>query len=262
MIILPTEEKSFGPARVCILGESGAGKTLLAATFPNPLFLDLENGAGSTNAPRINIPPSPNANAQIKSVIANLKNSELVDGALLYKDNNGDKDITIKVRTLVIDSIDAFQENEKYFGILKGKTRMSMQDWGDLYNMVFPYVLQWQALPIHVVVTSHVKQYEGDNGVPGVKTFSLQGSFKDTFPRWFDYVLHIVSGKEGVRTIITQPMISNNYKFYAKDRHNLFREVTEGKGYMVSEHVNGVPTSEQANLITKYHLVKWDTSKS
>ena len=34
-------------ARVCILGEPGSGKSRLAATFPDPLFIDLENGAGT-----------------------------------------------------------------------------------------------------------------------------------------------------------------------------------------------------------------------
>ena len=46
----PEEGQKTDLARVCILGEPGAGKTRLAATFPTPFFLDMEKGAASARA--------------------------------------------------------------------------------------------------------------------------------------------------------------------------------------------------------------------
>jgi hypothetical protein len=46
-VFVPQGAASGSPARVCILGEPGSGKTRLAATFPDPVFLDLENGAAT-----------------------------------------------------------------------------------------------------------------------------------------------------------------------------------------------------------------------
>jgi phage nucleotide-binding protein len=40
--IAPVEDESF--INVCIYGDPGVGKTVLAATAPKPLFLDVENG--------------------------------------------------------------------------------------------------------------------------------------------------------------------------------------------------------------------------
>ena len=236
-----------GPSRTCILGEPGVGKTRLAATFPDPFFLDLENGAGSTNQPRLHIPPSPKATALVLAEINKLATFKPnPNGALLHPAG-------FPINTLVIDSIDAIQEFEKYFGVLKGRSKMQIQDWDTLYNVVFPVVLAWSALPIHVVVVAHVRQEEGEDNKPGVKTFALQGSFKDRMPRWFDYILHLVAGPDGKRFVISQPMIAKGYQYKAKDRHNSLASLANNNIIELPANEDGYPSPQIATVIVGAH---------
>jgi hypothetical protein len=241
--------QTYGPARVCILGDSGVGKTRLAATFPNPYFLDLENGAGSTGKPRLFVPPSANTSATVLNEIKALAGLAVIDGAVKHPKKG------FPISTLVLDSIDGIQETEKYFGVLKGRTKMQMQDWDTLYNVIFPLVLAWSSLPIHVVVVAHVKQEEGEEGKPGVKSFSLQGSFKDKMPRWFDYILHLAAGPDGKRFVITQPMISKGYQYKAKDRHGVLAALAKGGYIELPLTEKGFPTSEISDTISKAHIL-------
>jgi hypothetical protein len=49
--------------------------------------------------------------------------------------------------------------------------------------------------------------------------FGVQGALKVQMPRWFDYILHITTGADGKRYVVTQPTISKGYRYLAKDRH-------------------------------------------
>lgn len=245
-LYIPEEGRTEGPARICILGEPGVGKTRLAASFEDSYIIDLENGAASTGRPRYSILPSVNARNQLQSELKKIKTYEKdKDGALLHPKG-------FRIGTVVVDSIDAVQEFEKYYGILKGsRPKMKIQDWDTLYNVVFPVVLDWSALPVHVVVVAHVKQEDGESSV-GVKGFSLQGAFKNRMPRWFDYIIHLVAGPEGKRYAITHPMINKGYKYTAKDRHGTLDSLkTSGVINIPAE--DGFPSTDIAKAIINAH---------
>jgi len=245
-LYIPKDGETGGPARVCILGEPGVGKTRLAASFPDSFIIDLENGASSTNRPRLNILPSANARNQLQAELKKIKNYDRdKDGALLHPKG-------FRIGTVVIDSIDAVQEFEKYYGILMGKSKMKIQDWDTLYNIVFPVVLDWSALPVHVVVVAHVKQEEGEGTGVGVKGFSLQGAFKNRMPRWFDYIIHLTSGPDGQRYAVTHPMITKGYKYTAKDRHGTLDPLKKA-GVIEIPAVDGFPSDAIAQAIVKVH---------
>jgi len=216
---VPAGTEQPGLARVCILGEPGAGKSRLAATFPDPLFADLENGAGTAQPGGVNrlvIPTDRNALQATRRIVQDLAKAPCADGAICYQVDG----TNLKVGTLVIDSIDALQQPVKMFEVLKGRTRMERNDWDTLLNLLQPVVLEWHALPIHVVVIAHTKRTDGEEGKPGSMDFGVQGSLKGQMPRWFDYILHLVAGPDGKRFVVTQPTISKGYRYLAKDRHN------------------------------------------
>lgn len=50
---ITTTTKQFEPVRMVIYGEPKIGKTTFAAESPSPIILDLEDGAGNFNIPRI-----------------------------------------------------------------------------------------------------------------------------------------------------------------------------------------------------------------
>jgi len=244
---IPAGSGARGPARVCILGEPGVGKTRLAATFPDPLFLDLENGAGTARPDGVNrivIPTDRNALSEVRRVIQALRKTPCEDGSILYTIDQE----TIKVRTLVIDSVDAIQQPVKMFEILRGRTKMERQDWDTLLNKLTPLVLEWNALPINVVVTAHTRRLDGEGGRPGTMGFSVQGSLKAQMPRWFDYILHIVAGPDGKRFVVAQPTISKGYRYVAKDRHGTLGHLGKN-GIIELPAQDGYPSSDIARAI-------------
>lgn len=223
--------------------------TRLSATFPDPLFLDLENGAATARREGVNrilIPTDANAASNVLSIINRLASLPVQDGRILFKPEGADQ--AVPVATLVIDSLDALQQSIKMFRILRGRTKMELQDWDMLLNELQPLVLAWNALPIHVVVVAHSKREEGEEGRPGDMNFSVQGSLKAQIPRWFDYILHIAAGADGKRYVVTQPTISRGYRYTAKDRHGRLKELGKN-GIIELESEDGYPDNTIANRI-------------
>jgi hypothetical protein len=158
----------------------------------------------------------------------------------------------VQVGTLVIDSIDAIQRAVQSFEILKGRTKMEMQDWGRLLERMQPLMLKWSTLPVHVVVVSHVKRRETtENSQQKVQdaTLAVRGALREEMPRWFSTILHIVSGGDGKRYVIAQPMIHKGTRYLAKDRHNHFLGVAEKGVINLPADEEGYPGPEIARTI-------------
>ena len=236
-------------ARVCILGEPGSGKTRLAATFPDSFFIDLENGAGTARpggVPRLVIPTDAAALRNVRAAVQTLARAKFENDRIVYTPAGTETPLTIG--TLVIDSLDAIQQPVKMFEVLKVRTMMERGDWDTLLNMLQPLVLEWNALPIHVVVIAHTKRIDGEEGKPGSMDFGVQGALRAQMPRWFDYILHIATGPDGKRTVVTQPMIHKGHRYLAKDRHDGLRDLSRG-GLIDLPGTNGYPDSRIANTI-------------
>jgi len=83
------KSKKSVPARVLLYGCEGIGKTILAAKFPNAVFIDLEGGTNRLDVARVEPPPTSHA-----ALLATIRQLE----------NNPD------YSTIVIDTIDKAQE--------------------------------------------------------------------------------------------------------------------------------------------------------
>jgi hypothetical protein len=239
-----------GLVRVCIMGEPGAGKTRLAATFPAPFFIDLENGANSARpggVNRINVETDQGAIGSVRSVIQRLGQSEFDASKRRLMFQPAPDVEPLPVGTLVIDSIDAIQQTVKMFRILRGRTKMKLEDWDTLLNEMQPMALEWGALPIHVVVVAHTKRTEKEEGISGMD-FSVQGSLRSHMPRWFDYILHIATEADSKRTLITQPTIYREHRYTAKDRHGHLTAALQGNVVSIYSE-DGWPTNAIARMI-------------
>jgi hypothetical protein len=249
-LFVPAGDRQHNPVRACIMGETGSGKTRVSATFPDPLFLDLENGAGSARKEGVNrivIPTDAQASATVLAAINRLGALPVVDGRVQFK-SDGIAAI-LPVATLVIDSLDAIQQAIKMFRILKGRTKMELQDWDMLLNELLPMVLAWNSLPINVVVIAHTKREESKKeGTPGDMGYGVQGALKAQIPRWFDYILHIATGADGKRFVVTQPTIARGYRYVAKDRHNKLAALGKN-GIIELPAADGYPSDEIAKLV-------------
>jgi len=246
---VPASSGSPDAQRICIMGEPGTGKTRLAATFPSPLFLDIERGASTASAngvERLIIPTDRQTLKTVRDIVQNMAKAPFEDGVIKYP---VDGQHTIDVGTLVIDSVDAIQQPVKMFEILRGRSKMERSDWDTLLNKMTPLVLNWNALPINVVVIAHTKRVDGENGKPGTMDFSVQGSLRTQMPRWFSLILHIVAGPDGKRFVVTRPMIAKGYRYVAKDRHGALSGL--GKNGIIDLQVDdaGYPSDEIAQAI-------------
>lgn len=100
------------PPKVVIYGVEGIGKTTLASRFPNPLFLDTEEGSGRLDVARVRVPDYPSLRLAVQE---------------LSRDMQG-------FRTLVLDSAD-WIESSIIAGICadKGIDSLDTLAWGKGY---------------------------------------------------------------------------------------------------------------------------------
>lgn len=217
----------------CILGEPGGGKTRLAGTWPRPFFVDVDNGAASA---------IPGGEVMRERIPTDRNILKVIRGKLKELDKRDDLD------TIVIDSINMVQQAVKV-AILRGRTKMQLQDWDQMLNLMMPLVVDWHAVSKHVVVVAHSRRREKE-GQPDLLTFAVQGSLRSQMPRWFDCILHLNVGKEGQRFVMTQPIIYRGVKYMAKDRHQVLKDVSNDSGIIKLENNDGYPSDRIARAVT------------
>lgn len=241
---------------IAILGESGVGKTRLAATAPYPLFLDTEGGALSARKdfdPEriIVIPSDKSAVSTLTRHITAIKSTPVDDEG--YIQYNG-----VQVGCLVVDTVDTFQQILKYQNVMGSKPFMDQPAWGKLLDVLTPIVFDLKAIPIPVIMVSHTSTIDPEAGSnqKGIKTWAIQGSLRAHMPAWFDVVLHVVWGKDGERWVVTNRVFRDGYEVYAKDRHTIFEE----KWYKI-ESDTGYPTADVLEKIWRRYGLDWQQSE-
>ena len=241
---VPPGAERKDPARVLILGEPGVGKTRLAATFPDPLFVDIETDGSASALPeppaRVIVPMTPNTLRDTISVLKAIKANKTGPGLYTYEGT--------PVRTVVIDPIDQIQRSVQT-KILAGKDVMQMRNWGQLLEQMYPLVLEWSGLDCYLVVVGHVKRQADDDNrnKPVEATLAVRGALKSELPGWFSIILHVIAGVEGKRSVVSQPMISKGVRYVAKDRHNVLASL--GSPLIDITSKSGWPGPEVANTI-------------
>lgn len=181
------EENAFGewsyetavniPFRAILYGPPGSGKTYYAATFPKPLFIDLENGLRST----LKLGPVGRYPADPEEKITNL--DQVRDA--WYRIKKATTEGKFPYETVVIDSLQELQvlvTNE----VLKKYTQVSRQmddqltwqDYGKINREFLKIIRSFLKLPYHIVMTSvqTKPEYEGEMVSPA---FSGKGIWKD-----------------------------------------------------------------------------------
>ncbi len=114
-----------GPAKVVIYGPEGIGKTTLAAKFPKPLFLDLDNGSSRLDVDRVT---GIDSFAMVKATLAELSHD------------------TMGYKTIVIDTADKLEALivEAIINTVPrgdGRQVQGLEDYG--YGKGYTYVAEW-----------------------------------------------------------------------------------------------------------------------
>lgn len=247
-----------GVPTICILGDAGAGKTRLSATFPDAFLLDLEEGGGSAydNDHRTIFRISSEMLRYLNATLDDMHNCTYENKRLVWG--------KIPVGAVVIDSIDALQQVHKYMSLNPDNPKYKYNPrglWGDLLDDLTLLVFKVKALPVPTIFIAHNKIVEpvldnaGNFKKDGFKALATQGSIEEQMKRWFDYILHLTVVEENKRICFTQPTIYQHYKITAKDRHNLFKTLLDGKeSFPVAVDENGYPVTKAMTTIYESHI--------
>jgi hypothetical protein len=163
-----------------IVGDSGAGKTVLAGGAPNLLFLSTENGTISAKR------------QGSKAKLARLKNWLEVEAVLDQLDEELEAG-TCKFKWLCLDSLPKMQTMLRQhlldIGVLEGRKgadedSLQLQDYNKWYNMFLRFVNRLVDMPINVIFTSTSMRIEteDDNGDPqDIVLPAIEGKAKEGY---------------------------------------------------------------------------------
>jgi hypothetical protein len=164
--------------RALFLGDPGAGKTLTASTWPNPLYASAEGGLMS-------VADRGMAFAEITASDQLLK----LRNALNQPPDVRENLLGVPVDTLVVDTIDEIQRIliRERLETTKKET-LTVQDFGWLGDQMRSIIRGLRTLPLHVVCTCHLKKGDdaGDSGK--IMGPALQGQVGDEIAQYFDIV--------------------------------------------------------------------------
>jgi len=222
-------EVGFNPNEIKFLvyGESGVGKTVFSATWPRPLFLDIDRGLAS-----------------VRHKISRIQISNWEDLQNAYAFLSSTENT---FQTVVIDSLNELQKIAmahvvgSFTGVRRSYDSLpSQSDYGKMLDDFDKFVRAIRSLPMHVVLISNVagKEFETDIVQPQLtgkstsrnicRMMDIVGylfkadSSEPAKPRVmvFDEVNFVTKDRSGVLPpTITDPTFDHLYEVWAKSVH-------------------------------------------
>lgn len=211
---------------VLLIGDSGAGKTMLACSQPNTLLIDLEHGGSHAGAA---------VRYEASGGFAGFQECVTIIHQLLKQkpDENGMLDFQgYKINTIVFDTVDYIQAGLKEEIAGMGNKQ---QMYGELLsNFTFQMFNPAMRLPINKIFIAHTgvfdnatEQEKKDRTAPlPTVTVALEGGIRNKIVYLFDYVFHMTISQQGTHTLHTKPTTQDGKWLYAKDRYFTFKGKT------------------------------------
>jgi len=190
-----------GYGRIWLMGGPGSGKTVAAATFPRPYFLNSHNEDSIKTLRGLPYPytvlvPEPGRVRQDLTTFA--------DTLLRAASQSVDHLHSQFGQTLVIDGWSHFNDvlvseiaDAEVKGSVKGK--MDQPKWGLLLGFMLNFRDMLWRLPMHVIITSLVYTPSGDKG--GLGGAAGQGQASERVPSSCDAIGYCTTNPQGVREV-------------------------------------------------------------
>jgi len=239
--LVTTPKEITGKYTKCLLyGKAGAGKTELAGTFPNSLFIDVNKGLktlqNNSNVQVISLDHTskddngnevnPNVYKTIMQVLndAKYKTGPFAEGEALAH-----------IETIVIDDMTNLAQFLKY-GIIKFnnrkdpvKDKADFDVWSMLSNQLAEIITTMKSLKYNVVVTAGEKLEMDELRGGQVGGVNIQGSYRFILPHEFDETYHMmVKSTMGKIQYLTETV--DTYPFNSKSRIGV-KHLTENLTY-------------------------------
>ena len=156
-----------------IFGEPKVGKTTLAASFPNPLLVDIEGGAAFINCPQFPL-------RQVSTCTAH---------EALQKLYTEIRDGDHQFDTIIFDTID------ELWNVLakpyKKDGKLPLSQYQPLYDTFLSLVDAFRSLGMDVVFTSHVKHDTDENGLATSTDIKLPGQLQAMVTAKVDEIIYL-----------------------------------------------------------------------
>lgn len=158
--------------KVLLAGNAGTGKTALAATFPQPLFIDCANNISKVVTGEIRPFIKATNELELRSahkVVADLE---------LQRELLGDYEI----QTVVLDGVEELQRRMLLERMQdNGRTETLIEDWGWIATKLNAILDSFSSLPVHLVATCRLNTEQ--------EKLLIQGQFHDQIHNYVDYAL-------------------------------------------------------------------------
>lgn len=233
MKVINTADPQVKPSVVMLIyGEGGVGKTSFAATAPNPILADCENGAKYFGLRGIKLDV-----AQIQNWTD--MNFQTGFGSILKGD---------KYETVIIDPVGELMEKLKAYMIQKSDRKLvqgdgspSMAGWGWLKDTMRSYIKVLRDLNKHIIIIAHVSEEKDEERM--VKRPLIQTKISSDLVNMVDIVGYftVARGENGEekRVIYVDPA---NDKIVCKDRTGQLGKYIEPDFSKIIRAVQGTET--------------------
>ncbi len=169
-----------------LYGDSGAGKTHAAATFPAPFFICPSNEGSIHTLQGMDVPfVEVDGRQKMFEIISYLENQ--MDKLL-----KGDED-AFPWETIVVESLSHYCDLLIEDISARGMKKMDMQGWGHLTNHLRTIHARLRNLEVHVVYTSLVKTGDDGTGSP-----MMTGQMALKMPSACDYIGYCEAMPQGL----------------------------------------------------------------
>jgi len=208
-IKIQSTNKSVQSIKALIYGESGTGKTKLAATVPEPLILNAEGGLLSLAQDNLD-------SVKIETV------QDVMD---VYQFITESKDAD-KYQTIILDSISEIAE--VYLSALKKQHKDPRAAYGELADDVSKLIRAFRDIPDkHVYFIGKGAKVEDENGIGVYRPIMPGKNLLNGLPYHFDLVMALRIGKledgEEYRYLQTRAEM----QYIAKDRSGVLEPIEE-----------------------------------
>lgn len=199
--ITRTKDAKAPPLVLTIYSQGGVGKSTLAATSPNPVFLDSEQGTKAFGARGIDVPVVHIASwADVSEAWQLVKNEKTFE-------------------TIVIDPVGTFLD--LLVEEVKMGGDMNLKKWGEVKDRMRRFIWTVKDSGKHVVFVAHEKEEKDDEQV--LRRPLLAANLWQELVNLCDVVGHLRIDAAGKRTLRVQPEL----KCYAKDRFDALGSLIE-----------------------------------
>ena len=210
---------------VLLYGAPGTGKTTIAGTFPNPIYLNIEAGVNTLVGQDIDF-----VTIEKWEDIKKIYNG-LVDGSLKYD-------------SVIIDSVTELMK-KRGEEILGARDQMAIRDWGILIKDIENVMRRFRDLPQHVLFI--FSEEEGKDGDRIIKRPSVSGrSLPTTACGFVDLVGYTKVIKS--KTVQYQTQFTPDEVVYAKSRFKSINGDIENVTYdLLKQLMAGGKVEEKVN---------------